>query len=209
MQDDWRVNDKFTVNYGVRLESETGLIERNNYATVGFDRSAVSPLNSRVNVIDPVTGARRDILGGLIFAGVNGAPTEQGNQPAVKAAPRIGMVYSFSPKTVLRGGWGLYYSPWNYAAAGTDGWGQIGYSATTQINNPQTAGSTPTTTIDNPFPSGLVQPSGNSLGLLTGAGGEVRFVDPRPRARRACSSIRRTCSASCPTASACRSATPA
>jgi hypothetical protein len=184
VQDDWRVNDKFTVNYGVRLESETGLIERNNFATVGFDRTTPSPLNSKVNVIDPATGQRRDILGGLIFAGVNGAPTEQGNQPKVKAAPRIGMVYSFSPKTVLRGGWGLYYSPWNYAAAGTDGWGQIGYSATTQINNPQTAGSIPTTTIDNPFPSGLVQPSGNSLGLLTGAGGEVRFVDETKGAPR-------------------------
>ena len=97
---------------------------------------------------------------------------------------------------MVRGGWGLYYSPWNYAAAGTDGWGQIGYSATTQINNPQTAGRCPTTTIDNPFPAGLVQPTGNSLGLLTGTGGEVRFVDPT-RARRACSSTRSTCSASC------------
>ena len=121
-QDDWRVNDKFTINYGLRLETETGLIERNNNATVGFDKGAVSPLNSRANVIDPITGQRRDIMGGLVYAGVDGAPTEQGNQPAVKAAPRVGMVYSFNPKTVLRGGWGLYYSPWNYAAAGTDGW---------------------------------------------------------------------------------------
>jgi hypothetical protein len=184
IQDDWRVNDKFTVNYGVRLEGETGLIERNNLATVGFDYKAVSPLNSKVNVIDPVTGARRDLMGGLIYAGVNGAPSEQGNQPKVKAAPRIGMVYSFSPKTVLRGGWGLYYSPWNYAAAGTDGWGQIGYSATTQLVNPQASGAVPTTTIDNPFPQGLVQPSGNSLGLLTGAGGEVRFVDQTKGAPR-------------------------
>ena len=183
-QDDWRVNDRFTINYGVRLESETGLKEASNFATVGFDKNAVSPLNSSVNVIDPVTGLRRDIMGGLIYAGVNGAPEEQGDQPAIKAAPRVGLVYSFSPKTVLRGGWGLYYSPWNYAAAGTDGWGQIGYSATTQVVNPQTAGSVPTTTIDNPFPQGLVQPSGNSLGLLTGAGGEVRFVDPSKGAPR-------------------------
>jgi trimeric autotransporter adhesin len=177
-QDDWRVNEKFTVNYGIRIENESGLIERNNFATVNFDTKAVSPLNSKVNVIDPITGQRRDIMGGLVYAGVNGAPSEQGNQPAIKAAPRVGMVYSFTPKLVLRGGWGLYYSPWNYAAAGTDGWGQIGYSATTNLNNPQAAGTAPTTTINNPFPTGLVQPSGNSLGLLTGAGGEVRFVDP-------------------------------
>ena len=48
-------------------------------------------------------------MGGLVFAGVNGAPTVQGNQPAIKAAPRVGAVYSFNDKTVLRGGWGLYY----------------------------------------------------------------------------------------------------
>ena len=177
LQDDWRLNDKFTVNYGLRLERETGLKERDDQATVGFDYNAISPLNSKVNVIDPVTGARRDIKGGLMYAGVNGAPTEQGDQPAVKVAPRFGMVYSMSPKTVIRGGWGLYYAPWNYAAAGTNGWGQIGYSATTQLVNPQAAGQVPTTTIDNPFPNGLVQPTGNALGLLTGTGGEVRFVD--------------------------------
>lgn len=183
-QDDWRLNDSFTINYGLRMERETGLAERDNQATVGFDYNATSPLNSKVNVIDPVTGQRRDIKGGLMYAGVNGNPTVQGNQPAVKIAPRFGMVYSMNPKTVVRGGWGLYYAPWNYAAAGTDGWGQIGYSATTLIQNPQTAGSVPTVTIDNPFPSGIVQPSGNSLGLLTGAGGDIRFVDQTKGAPR-------------------------
>ncbi len=62
----------------------------------------------------------------------------QGNQPAVKTAPRVGAVYSLNDKTVIRGGWGLYYSPWNFPAAGTNGWGQIGYSATTTL--PQTVG---------------------------------------------------------------------
>ncbi len=160
--------------------------EKNNNMTVDFAKTTVSPLNSLVNVIDPITGARRQILGGLVYAGVNGAPTEQGNQPAMKVAPRIGAVYSFSPKTVLRGGWGLYYSPWNYPAAGTDGWGQIGYSATTQISQPQGTGAMPTITMSNPFPAGLVQPSGSSLGMLTGAGGEIRYIDPdEGRAARA------------------------
>ena len=184
-QDDWRINDNFTLNYGLRLESETGLKERNNYATVGFDYDAISPLNSAANVIDPVTGQRRTIMGGLMYAGVDGNATEQGDQPAVKVAPRVGMVYSFNPKTVLRGGWGLYYAPWNYAAAGTNGWGQIGYSATTDVVQPaQTRNSLPTTTIDNPFPNGLVQPSANTQGLLTGTGGEIRFVDQTKGAPR-------------------------
>ncbi|MEO8681357.1 MAG: TonB-dependent receptor, partial [Vicinamibacterales bacterium] len=184
LQDDWRLNDKFTLNYGLRIESETGMREKSNNMTVDFAKTTASPLDSMVTVLDPITGARRQIMGGLIYAGVGGAPTEQGNQPAVKVAPRIGAVYSFSPKTVLRGGWGLYYSPWNYPAAGTDGWGQIGYSATTQISQPQGTGAVPTITMSNPVPAGLVQPSGSNLGMLTGAGGEIRYIDPTKGAPR-------------------------
>jgi hypothetical protein len=180
-QDDWRVNGKLTVNYGIRLEHETGMIERNNQQTVNFDQTAVSPLNSQVTFLDPITKQPRQLMGGLVFAGVNGAPIEQGNQPTIKAAPRVGAVFSFNDKTVLRGGWGLYYSPWNYPAAGTTGWGQIGYSATTNV--PQPSG-TPTVTMSNPFPNGLTQTSGNSLGLLTGTGGDVYFVDPNKGAPR-------------------------
>src|SRR5207237_6154647 len=96
-------------------------------------QTAGSPVTARGHVIDPGTGAQRQILGGLIFAGQNGAATVQGNQPAVKPAPRAGAVYSFNDRTILRGGWGLYFSPWNYPAAGTTGWGRIGYSATTLV----------------------------------------------------------------------------
>jgi hypothetical protein len=174
-QDDWRVNDKLTLNYGLRLERETGMMEKNDQITVNFDQAAVSPLNGEVNVLDPLTGQRRQILGGLVYAGVNGAPTVQGNQPAIKAAPRLGAVYSFNDKTVLRGGWGLYYSPWNYPSAGTDSWGQVGYSATTSIQQSQ---GVPTISMSDPFPGGLVQPSNNALGVLTGVGGDVRFIDP-------------------------------
>ena len=180
-QDDWRVNSQLTINYGVRLEHETGMREKNNQQTVNFDQTAVSPLNSQVTFLDPITRAPRQLMGGLVFAGVNGATLEQGRQPAIKAAPRVGAVFSFNDKTVLRGGWGLYYSPWNYPAAGTTGWGQIGYSATTSV--PQPSG-VPTVTMSNPFPSGLTPTSGNSLGLLTGTGGDIFFVDPNKGAPR-------------------------
>src|SRR5205814_10334133 len=117
LQDDWRVSPKFTVNYGLRIEHEDGMRERNNNFTVGFDRTSVSPVNATIgNTIDP-TGATpaRQVVGGLKFAGVNGNPTQQGgNSPAAKFSPRLGAVYSLSSKTVLRAGYGIYWSPWNY-----------------------------------------------------------------------------------------------
>src|SRR5439155_16608922 len=130
---------------------------------------------------DPITRQPRQLSGGLVFAGVNGAPTVQGNQPSIKPAPRAGVVYSFNDKTVLRSGWGLYFSPWNYPAAGTTGWGQIGYSATTLLQQPQ---GVPTVSLSDPFPNGLVAPTGNSRGLLTGTGGDIYFVDPNKGAPR-------------------------
>ena len=92
-------------------------------------------------------------MGGLVFAGVNGAPTEQGNQPAVKAAPRVGAVFSFNDKTVLRGGWGLYYSPWNYAGGRHD---RLGPDRLLRDDRCSAAGRRRADDHDdNPFPNGL------------------------------------------------------
>jgi hypothetical protein len=82
---------------------------------------------------------------------------------------------------VVRGGYGIFWSPWNYPAAGTTGWGQIGYSATTLLQQPQ---GVPAISLSDPFPGGIVQPTGNARGLLTGTGGDIFFVDPNKGAPR-------------------------
>jgi hypothetical protein len=173
IQDDWRVNSKFSLNYGVRLEHEDGLREIDNRQTVGFDQAATSPIDALV----PKTGtalAGRTIRGGLIFAGIDGAPEEQGDPAAIKVAPRVGATYALDPRTVLRGGYGTFYAPWQYNATNH---GQIGFARTTSLSQSSPDTDVPLTTLDNPFPAGLQQPIGSSLGLLTGVGGNINYID--------------------------------
>ena len=176
VQDDWRLNPKSTFNFGLRLEHESGLMEENNSFTVAFDRTA-NPGGALGNIINPQTG--QPIRGALVFAGVNGANEYQGNPPGMKISPRVGFVHSFNPRTVLRAGYGVYWAPWNYQAVGATNYGNIGFSQTTF--SPQT-NNRPTVTIDNPFPSGVLQPSGNSLGSLAGVGQQIEFIDQDKKA---------------------------
>jgi hypothetical protein len=176
VQDDWRVNNRLTLNYGVRFEHETNLRERDDRITTDFAMDTLSPLNDVVNVIDPLTGQRRDIYGGLVYAGQNGAPEQQGGERGVQVSPRIGAVFSIDDKTVLRGGWGVYVAPWNYAAAGTAGWSQYGYSATTELQQSQQG--VPITSLSDPFRGQFVQPSGDTLGMLTNVGAATNIRLP-------------------------------
>src|SRR6185436_20305495 len=169
VQDDFRVNAKLTVNAGVRIEHEDGLREENNQFTVGFDPT-INPGGAL-----GAAGAR----GGLMYAGVNGNPEVQGDQPAAKFSPRIGFVYSMNPKTVVRGGYGIYQAPWNYQGVGSANYGQIGYSTNTFMVQDRFK---PTTSLTNPFPTGVTQPIGNALGPLTGVGTQIEFIDQNKKA---------------------------
>ena len=174
VQDDFRANSKLTLNYGLRVEHEDGLQERNDLITVAFDRT-LNPGGALGNVVNPVTGQR--MVGGLVYA--NDSDRQQGDPPAVKVSPRLGVVYSLNPKTVLRAGYGIYWAPWNYQAPNNTNYGQIGASQVTEIRQGQFF---PTTSISNPFPNGLQQPVGNALGPLTGVGGTINFIDQDKKA---------------------------
>jgi hypothetical protein len=170
-QDDWRVGPKFTLNYGVRLERETGLVEENDGFTVGFDRT-LNPGGALGNLVNPLTG--QPMRGGLIYAGQNGANRHQGDPPAVKVSPRIGMVYSMDSKTVVRAGYGIYWAPWNYQAVGANNYGNIGF---TQVTTSPQNQFRPNVNMVNPFPDGVLTPFGNTRGALTGVGQVVEFID--------------------------------
>jgi hypothetical protein len=168
-QDDLRVNSKLTLNLGLRYEFEQGLQERDNNITVGFSRDKAFPVQ--------VPGL--NLKGGLLYAGVDGAPTHQSDPSKKKFAPRVGLAYKFSDKVVLRGGYGIFYAPNQYAFPNENRLGTRGFTAVTTYVATTDGGLTPcsTCTLTNPFPNGVEQPVGSSLGLRTGVGGDVHFVD--------------------------------
>src|SRR5262249_42393313 len=137
--------------------------------TVGFSRDKAFPVQ--------VPGL--NLKGGLLYAGVDGAPTHQSDPSTKKFAPRVGFAYSFSPKLVLRGGYGIFYAPNQYAFPNENRMGTRGFTAVTDYVATTDNVFVPcaTCTLTNPFPNGVEKPVGSSLGLLTGAGGNVHFVD--------------------------------
>ena len=163
IQDDWRVTENLVVNLGLRIEHESGLREKKNQQTVGLDRENPWP-------IQPVEGTA--LRGGLMYAGVDGYPEQQGDPSAVKLGPRAGFALSFDEKTGLRGGYGLFWAPDQVADVTARG-----FETSTTYFASSDGGLTPAGTLSDPFPSGVEQPLGSSLGLLTGAGGDVDFSD--------------------------------
>ncbi len=175
IQDDWRVNSRFTLNYGVRFEHESGLRERDNNITVGFDPNATSAGLTAIEAAARRNGYTGPALkGGLMFAGVDGNNDYQGNPPAVKVSPRFGTTWAIDANTVLRGGYGLFYAPWQYTQQSH---GTIGFTRSTAMAQSAAESAVPLASLDNPFPSGLIAPSGSSLGILTGVGGNIDFID--------------------------------
>ncbi len=169
-QDDFRVTRRLTLNLGLRYESETGLKENHNQLAVGFDRTSQSRLSSNTAV-----------TGGILFAGVDGSPRDIGNLSRLKFAPRLGAAYQLTGNTVVRGGYGILYAPIRYDPIAALAPGYTQYTSYVASND---GNQTPANTLDNPFPSGLLQPTGNAAGPLTDVGSSVTSFDQQFKAPR-------------------------
>lgn len=152
--DDFRVTDKLKVNMGLRWDLRGPITERFNSILRGMDKDTPSPLQ--------VPGL--DLRGGPIYAGVNGVPRGAYRTDFNNFAPRLGFAYRLNDKTVFRGGYGLMYAQTFDEAPTAFGFSQ----STSMITSVQTG--IPENLINNPFPGGLLQPVGSSLGLASGLG---------------------------------------
>ncbi len=178
VQDDIRVSTRLNLNIGLRYEIEGPYTERYNRLNRGFDFGAESPINARVranyalNPIPEVPPAAFQLRGGLLFAGVNGVSRALTDLDTDNVAPRIGVAYSLSPKTVIRAGMGRFFSATTQFSEI-----RLGFSNTTTMITSIDGGLTPANTLSNPFPEGIQAPPGASLGLLTYIGQAVSYVN--------------------------------
>jgi Carboxypeptidase regulatory-like domain/TonB dependent receptor len=98
-QDDFRVTPKLTLNLGLRWEYSTPLFERdNNYSD-----------------FNPATDTMTQATGGSMY-----------NRSLVHPdyhdfGPRLGLAYSFDPKTVIRAGYGISYAFFNRVGSALEG----------------------------------------------------------------------------------------
>jgi hypothetical protein len=166
IQDDLRIARKITLNLGMRWERELGLQESNNNLVTGINTAATNPLGGK---------------GVLQFAGVNGNRTSVSNPNSNKWGPRIGVAWQVDSKTTVRGGYGLYWAP--QFAIGSP-YNPPGFTASTSYIASDNGNATAANTLSNPFPTGLIQPTGSNLGALTGMGQALSIFDPNARSPR-------------------------
>ena len=153
VSDTFHATSKLTLNLGLRYDYQSPWTER-------YDRqSYFNPL-----VVDPLASAATGltVLGAVGLVATPGVHESRYNIDPNKlgVAPRIGFAYSFDAKTVLRGGYGLFWTPID------SNW------ATNPLNDPVNSiqtdytgnnGNTkvPTNTISTPWIN-FVQPPGRS-----------------------------------------------
>jgi hypothetical protein len=196
VQDSWRVSKKLTLNLGLRMEWEGGSTERYNRMIAGMDLAASLPISAAAqaayaaNPIPELSAANFKVVGGSLYAGSNGQPREL-SKGQVMWLPRFGVAYQLNSKTVIRGGYGIYYDTINVLNFGPD---QSGYSRGTgttlstdfgQTWNPLFGSNSPGlygSPLKDPFPvrsdgSRFDIPTRDALGLMAKFGRGFGFTD--------------------------------
>ncbi|HVJ09527.1 MAG TPA: TonB-dependent receptor [Acidisarcina sp.] len=147
VQDDWKVTPKLTLNLGLRYDFATPALEgRNQMAN-----------------FDPTANAG---AGGLVFA-KSGSMEKRALVEVNKTdfAPRIGIAYAATPTTVIRGGYGIYYSA--FERFGSEN--QLALNPPFLINKSPSVASNATAPVffaKNGFPSNFLDPSTINLNQL-------------------------------------------
>ncbi|MDQ2950578.1 MAG: TonB-dependent receptor, partial [Acidobacteriota bacterium] len=111
-QDDFRITSRLTLNLGLRYELVTPFIEKNDllanfdptYNVNGAQGRFIIPSTKTLQYLDPRIAAYGYVTADKAGLGRGLIHVDKGN-----IAPRIGAAWRITDRTVLRGGYGLYY----------------------------------------------------------------------------------------------------
>jgi hypothetical protein len=186
IQDDWKFNSRLTINLGLRWEYEGALTERFNRTVKGFDFTAIQPIEAAAraayarNPTPEVPAAQFNVRGGLTFAGVGGNSRGAYTTPKRNYMPRLGFAYKLTDKTVVRGGYGIFFGFLGQRRGDVI---QTGFSTNTALTPSLNNGLTFIETLSNPFQAfqnGLNAPRGAADGAQTFLGQSVTFFNQNP-----------------------------
>lgn len=193
IQTDWKVRRNLTLNLGLRYDVQFPFVERWDRQNAGFDFNVKNPVSDAVlaqwrkfkaqydatNPRFPYPDPPPEIRGGKTFI-QPGGPRRVYATDWSNIQPRFGLAWQFASRSVLRTGFGIYHRTATQTGY-TDG-----FSQTTDYIESLDGGLTPSSgftgpySLQNPFPDGIVPPTGRELGLLTNIGRAVSF-DGRQR----------------------------
>ena len=173
-QDDWRISSNVTLNLGLRYELESGVKEASAAIIKGFDRAAPSPIAAQVlanyNALPPVNvpiGSFQNLLGGLTFVQDSKDASQAMDKNNIQ--PRVGISWGVNQKTVIRGGFGVFTSPFQIGAIYQPGFASP-TTFTASTNSGQSYVGRLSTTL---FPTGINPAVGSTLGLASALGTDL------------------------------------
>ena len=183
VHDDWKVNSQLTLNIGLRYEFESPLTERYNRSVSGLDFAAVQPIEAAVraryaaNPTPEIPADQFNVRGGLLFPAVDGRSRGFYETPKKNFMPRFGLAYKLTEKTVVRGGYGIFFG---FLGQRRGDVSQHGFSRNTNLVPSTDNGLTFRDTLSNPFQGGILEPVGSSQGIETFLGQSITFFNQKP-----------------------------
>jgi hypothetical protein len=159
VDDTYKMTRKLTLDLGVRYEIQIPTSD---------------PLG-RISYMDPsVPNPGAGNLPGAEVFGTDGTGRNQFAKTHYKNfGPRIGFAYSVTPKTVIRGGYGIFYAAYITQGVGIP---QNGFSTSPSFTSPDN-GLTPAFYWDNGFPQNFSHPPNLTPTVQNGQGAQLVYPD--------------------------------
>ncbi|MBN9615323.1 MAG: TonB-dependent receptor [Acidobacteriales bacterium] len=149
LSDNWLVTNKLTLTLGLRYEIPGVYRERTRRIST-FNPTEVNPVLGAVSINGkPVTGAF-DLVGTPEHPAVG-----MRNEHFTNFSPRLGLAYRLNDNTVIRAGWGKFVIPSDLQFPESPVQSGINYVNNVQVVSTD-SNATPATTLDDPYPMGLL-----------------------------------------------------